>query len=699
MNIIKESIKVSSLLVSEYSPLASFIAVNPLWDTTHNEFFSMVEKFSLQDRENDKTLLHSSNVLFSQKASDIQFQSAYEYVKEKNIKVLSMLFTQAVKKSPLNQAKSDGYKYWLDTLQTQKEDAECLLFDNRIDTLYFLLTRLDIKLETCQIYFEAIFKSLYGFASLSKWMCNHPGNPWLYFDFTLTDIIAIWLWHEWQLAKKLNVTNDCFMPQKVSNQLDLTHVHESQIRREKKYQYQLLAKLPQYKPKNSPKSKLQMIFCIDTRSELLRRHLEQLGPVQTFGYAGFFGFGFSLEKPQEKITLQCPALLTPDVIVTIEQKNTSVIDFEQRAGHAVFQTKKGVFSSLNLFELLGIWQLFAYIGKTFFPTRWAKLKAFFNKNSLQENAICVKNLSVSDATQAAWQMLTTIGLTEDFSQQVVICGHQSTSENNPYASSLDCGACGGNSGMINAMVAAKMLNHPDVRKQLQGKNIFIPADTKFIAACHCTTYDNIILHGENNELKALFERACKRVRQEKSARFPMLTQLEKRQFNWAELVPEYGLVNNAAMIIGPRWLTEEIDLEGRVFLHSYEPRHDNSGEILTSIMLAPLIVAHWINMQYYFSTALPEHFSAGNKAIHNVMPGIGVMEGNLSDLKIGLPEQSFRYRGEILHEAQRLMVIIYAEYKTIKAILCKNTKLHELVSNEWLFIYSMTDNKLTKIIL
>jgi uncharacterized protein YbcC (UPF0753/DUF2309 family) len=267
--------------------------------------------------------------------------------------------------------------------------------------------------------------------------------------------------------------------------------------------------------------------------------------------------------------------------------------------------------------------------------------------------------------------------------------------NNPYASSLDCGACGGNSGMINAKIACEMLNHDKVREYLGSKSIIILDSTTFIAACHFTTYDHVKIYRDDEPLNIIFNNACLKVRAEKLNRFPMLTQLEKRQYDWAELVPEYALINNAAMIIGPRYLTKGINLEGRVFLHSYDHILDESNEILESIMLAPMIVAHWINMQYYFSSELPSFFSAGNKAIHNVLPGIGVMEGNMSDLKVGLPEQSLYYLGKNLHDAIRLTIIIYAAHKKVQQIVEKHQKLSDLVKNEWLFVYTADDNNIT----
>ena len=48
---------------------------------------------------------------------------------------------------------------------------------------------------------------------------------------------------------------------------------------------------------------------------------------------------------------------------------------------------------------------------------------------------------------------------------------------------------------------------------------------------------------------------------------------------------------------------------------------------LELILTAPVVVASWISLQYYGSTVAPQVFGGGNKLIHNVVGGIGVVEG------------------------------------------------------------------------
>src|SRR5690606_1682964 len=81
-----------------------------------------------------------------------------------------------------------------------------------------------------------------------------------------------------------------------------------------------------------------------------------------------------------------------------------------------------------------------------------------------------------------------------FAPLVVFTGHASHSANNPYASSLDCGACAGNPGKRNARTLARLANLKEVRAILEEKyGVNIPDDTIFIAAEHITSSDDVQL--------------------------------------------------------------------------------------------------------------------------------------------------------------------------------------------------------------
>ncbi|WP_134440882.1 putative inorganic carbon transporter subunit DabA, partial [Methylacidiphilum caldifontis] len=121
--------------------------------------------------------------------------------------------------------------------------------------------------------------------------------------------------------------------------------------------------------------------------------------------------------------------------------------------------------------------------------------------------------------------------------------------------------------------------------------------------------------------------------------------------------------------------------------HSYDYREDPSGRWLMNIVNGPLIVAHWINMEYYFSTVDNAVYGSGSKVTANVVGGLGVMQGSHSDLKPGLPWQSVRDTdGAPYHEPMRLLVVIEAPRERIQGVLDALPLFRQLVHNAWVHL-------------
>ena len=163
--------------------------------------------------------------------------------------------------------------------------------------------------------------------------------------------------------------------------------------------------------------------------------------------------------------------------------------------------------------------------------------------------------------------------------------------------------------------------------------------------------------------------------------------LRERSRDWSQLRPEWGLADNAAFIAARRERTRELDLQGRSFLHEYRHELDTDGTVLELILTAPLVVAHWINMQYYASVVDNARWGSGNKVLHNVVGGnIGVFEGNGGDLRIGLPLQSLHDGARWVHTPQRLSAWIEAPQHAIDRILAKHDNLRALVHGRWIHL-------------
>lgn len=87
---------------------------------------------------------------------------------------------------------------------------------------------------------------------------------------------------------------------------------------------------------------------------------------------------------------------------------------------------------------------------------------------------------------------------------------------------------------------------------------------------------------------------------------------------------------------------------------------------------------------------MPETFAAGDKTIHQVMAGVGVIEGNAGDLRSGLPWQSIHNGESFMHEPRRLTVFLESETEKVDAVLAAHPQVRELFDHEWIHLVVMT---------
>ena len=109
-------------------------------------------------------------------------------------------------------------------------------------------------------------------------------------------------------------------------------------------------------------------------------------------------------------------------------------------------------------------------------------------------------------------------------------------------------------------------------------------------------------------------------------------------------------------------------------------------------MTAPVVVASWISLQYYGSTVAPDTFGSGNKLLHNVIGGIGVVEGNGGTLRAGLPWQSVHDGERYAHDPLRLSVCIEAPREAMTDILRRHDGVRALFDKRWLHLFALDEN-------
>ncbi len=559
----------------------------------------------------------------------------------------------------------------------------------------------------------------------------------------------------------------------------------------------------------------QAVFCIDARSERLRRHLEDIGGYETFGFAGFFlcFIRFRAFDSHHEVN-SFPVIMKTKNLVREIPRSLSGLDLPRyRTGARLIRTvqalvhdlKENVITPYVMVESLGWFFSLPFLGKTLIAQTYERVRTTLagmfappiattltvdkltredveemlgaeqratirralrehfglsgarlspsliealRRQALEkpvENPVQVPGLSHQDLdnlitvlrkdygisprwalsqmnriTQTGFtpdeQVVTVetalriMGLTRNYGRLVAFIAHGSRVDNNPYEAALECGACGGNAGNPNVRLLAAMANKPAVRKRLEKNGLFIPDDTHFIGGLHDTCTDEVQLFDledipstHRKDLLRFFEdlrAAGRQTGQERLASLPdagpgvPVTAVEnavgQRSTDWSQVRPEWGLANNAAVVIGRRRLTQGMNLEGRVFLHSYDYLDDPTGKALEIILTAPGQVMEWINLGYYFSTVDNETFGAGNKIYHNVVGRLGVMSGTQSDLRIGLPWQSVMVSDERpYHDPVRLLIIVEAPPDRITSLIQIHPILQRFYDNGWVRLVAL----------
>ena len=612
----------------------------------------------------------------------------------------------------------DGYRETLDSLPLSANE----MIDQGCSDL-------GVPAAEREAYFSALLLDVNGWASWCaylRWTARLAGGD----DGHIRELLAIRLAWEWILLRSSDetITAEWRFAMTSWSAIDraaqLARSDDWILQRavEIAWLSRVRPKLPQgFDAVRPAKPSLQAAFCLDVRSEVYRRALEAQGDdIQTIGAAGFFGVPIEYEQlAADDPRPQLPGLLAPKYTVTDTNVPKGLEKTRRARLDAAAAWKSFKSSSLSSFAFVDSIGLFfarnlyqdAFSEKGPRPDHHDHAGLTDRENKTRRPRITSHldgtAISADERCTIAETFLRTIGLTSDFARLVLLVGHGSESKNNAHAAGLDCGACCGQPGDVNARAAAALFNDDSVRAGLAARGIAIPATTLFVGALHNTTTDDITLfvedgatthHGDLAEARARLERASTRTRRERAPRLGLgeLTDAKlhdavlKRARNWAEVRPEWGLAGNAMLLIAPRERSRHLDLEGRAFLHDYRASDDPDHTILEAIMTGPMVVGHWINFQYYASTVDNARYGCGDKVLHNIVGGhLGVLEGNGGDLRIGLSMQSLHDGEHWVHSPLRLAVFIEAPRSAIDTILDKHPKVKDLVDNEWLHLFQL----------
>jgi uncharacterized protein YbcC (UPF0753/DUF2309 family) len=439
----------------------------------------------------------------------------------------------------------------------------------------------------------------------------------------------------------------------------------------------------------------QLVFCMDVRSERLRRALEIVNPsVQTYGVAGFLGLPF-VHQPfdAENREVGCPELPAPTLRIKQDGAYPEAPSIRGRLVRAIFRFSCAAVSSFTYVKAVGLLKLAPLIESSQFHDR-----RVIGYGTVPRLALAPSNEAAADVAQAA---LRAIGLTENFGPVVVFAGHEASVTNDAQNDLLQCGACGGHDGAMNARALACLLNETPLRKSLARRGIEIPQQTMFQAALHDTTGDTVTFFvtdpvGDRKPqptrwLHDVLGQACDIVRAERSTDLPATPRsgaLYARDGDWSQTRPEWGLAGCHWFVAAPRNATRNRDFAGKVFLHDYDLACDPEGKFLAELVAGPLLVAAWTNLQYYGATVSSQNFGSGNKLVQNVCGGIGVLDRISGRPRGGPSDRSLFLNRKPIHDALRLIARIAAPGAAIDAAINSSPEVANLVRSRWLEVAS-----------
>lgn len=564
--------------------------------------------------------------------------------------------------------------------------------------------RLSLSAEAAETAFHRLLIDLGGWSQHARWLlwqAELAGNS----DATLLDLLAIRLiWEEALLGLGFDIGNHWSktvaahaMP--ISPTADQIIDAILQDAAERAHQRRLATALSGPATRET-RPEMQAVFCIDVRSEVLRRALEsQSASIETAGFAGFFGLPVA-HRPQgtDEAQAHLPALLSPALVSTShgDAATEAATRIKARASRAWGRFRQAAVSSFAFVEAAGP----AYGGKLVCDALG------FGDDALAPQPLpkLEAHLTATQKAQTAAAVLRAMSMTSGHARLVLLIGHGAAVTNNPHQSAYHCGACCGQTGEVSSRLLAALLNDPETRDGLTTLGISLPSDTHFVAGLHDTVTDRVTLYPDSPapghaadlaKARDWLAAAARIARAERAQRLPGATgsNLMRRATDWAEVRPEWGLAGCAAFIAAPRAATAGRDLGGRAFLHSYDWKADDGFGTLELILTAPVVVASWISLQYYGSTVAPDLFGGGNKLIHNVVGGIGVVEGNGGKLRPGLPWQSVHDGETSAHEALRLTVMIEAPTEAITAVLREHEAVRQLFDKGWLHLFALENGR------